>query len=314
MTAGALRVVVIGRDGQVSHSLKDVLARAGHDVIQLGRPEFDLKAPAAMTEAIISARPDIVVNPAAYTAVDKAEDEPELAAAINADGAEAVAKAAAETGAPIVHFSTDYVFDGKKTSPYVESDATGPIGVYGATKLEGERRVASANPHHVILRTAWVCSPFGNNFVKTMLRLASQRPELGVVDDQHGSPTFAADLANVVGRLIPRLTGPVVPGEHFGIFHAVNAGETTWCGLAGAIMRGAEARGASHVPIKPITTAEYPTKARRPAYSLLSTEKLRTVHGIKLQPWESALSTCLDELIGPVPQAPPVERTLGERS
>ena len=133
----------------------------------------------------------VVINPAAYTAVDKAEDEPLLAEAINTVGAEAVAKAAAKAGAPIVHFSTDYVFDGRKSSPYVETDATGPIGVYGRTKLAGEHRVALANPRHIILRTAWVCSPFGNNFVKTMLRLARERPELRVVDDQYGNPTFA---------------------------------------------------------------------------------------------------------------------------
>ena len=247
----------------------------------------------------------MVVNPAAYTAVDKAEDDPLLAEAINAVGAEAVAKAAAKAGAPIVHFSTDYVFDGSKSSPYVETDATGPICVYGRTKLAGERRVASANPRHIILRTAWVCSPFGNNFVKTMLRLSRERPELRVVDDQYGNPTFAADLAEVVRQLVPRVVDPSAPAENFGIFHAVNPGETTWCRFARAIVEGAARRGAPRVPVQPIKTEDYPTKARRPAYSMLSTEKLDAVHGIRLRHWEAALADCLDQLVGSANYATP---------
>jgi dTDP-4-dehydrorhamnose reductase len=307
VSTAARRIVVIGRDGQVSRSLWDALRAAGHEVIRLGRPDVDLTKPRSVSAAILAARPEIVINPAAYTAVDKAEDEPALAEAINSAGAEAVAAAAAEVGAAIVHFSTDYVFDGRKRTPYVETDATGPIGVYGRTKLEGEHRVAAANPRHVILRTAWVCSPFGNNFVKTMLRLAAERPELRVVDDQRGNPTFAADLADVVCRLVPRIADPSAPPASFGIFHAVNDGATTWCGLAHAVMKGAAERGAPRVPVQPIRTVDYPTKASRPENSMLSTAKIETVYGILLPLWETSLATCLDSLIGPIRAGGPAD-------
>jgi dTDP-4-dehydrorhamnose reductase len=291
------RVVVVGKNGQVGRSLCDVLEAAGYTLIGLGRPDIDLREPQSVTDAIAQSRPDLVINTAAYTAVDKAEDEPDLAFAINATGAETVAKAAAVAAAPVIHFSTDYVFDGLKTSPYVETDATAPLGVYGRTKLEGDHRVACANPKHVILRTAWVCSPFGGNFVKTMLRLATERSELRVVDDQIGCPTFAADLALLVRQLIPRILSPAASVGSFGVFHAVNEGTATWFEFACAIMAGAALRGAPHVPVHPIDSAAYPTKVRRPALSALSTEKLRSVYGVRLQHWESGLSECLDALL-----------------
>lgn len=299
MTRSELRILVIGHNGQVSRSVWEALCVAGHDTVQLGRPDIDLFNPKAVAEAVLASRPDIVVNPAAYTAVDRAEDEPHIAQAINVDGAEAVAKAAAEAGAAIVHFSTDYVFDGTKRSPYVETDATGPMSVYGRTKLVGELRVAQANPRHIILRTAWVCSPYGNNFVKTMLRLGRERSGLRVVDDQYGNPTFAADLAEVVRQLVPRIVGQSACAEHFGVFHTVNEGEASWHRFALTIMDGAARRGEARIPLQPIKTVDYPTKARRPAYSMLSTKKLQDVHGIRLRNWEAALSDCLDQLIGP---------------
>jgi dTDP-4-dehydrorhamnose reductase len=299
VTRPGKRIVVIGRHGQVSRSLWEALNAAGHDVVQIARPGADLSNPAAVRAAILAARPEIVINSAAYTAVDKAEDEPAIAEAINVAGAEAVALAAAKANAPVIHFSTDYVFDGHKASPYVETDATGPLGVYGRTKLEGERRITLANPRHVIVRTAWVCSPYGSNFVKTMLRLAGERSELRVVDDQFGSPTFAADLAEVVCHLIPQIMEGAGP-TRFGIFHAANSGETTWRRFAEAIMDGAARRGAPYVPVHPITTQDYPTKARRPAHSVLSTEKLAAVYGIRLRPWQAALAACLDQLIRPI--------------
>ena len=294
------RIAITGREGQVCQATTRLLRSHGHEVMVLARPDADLNNGASIDSAIREAKPDLVVNAAAYTAVDRAEDEPTVAHAINALGAEAVAAAAEAMGAPVIQFSTDYVFDGSKSTPYLETDATRPLGVYGATKLEGERRVAAANPRHVILRTAWVCSPYGNNFVKTMLRLAANRPELTVVDDQHGSPTFAADLAHVVVRLTPRLVSGEAPPETWGVFHATSAGKTTWCGFARAIMHGAEARGAMSVPVRGIKTKDYPAKARRPAYSLLSARKLEEVHGITMRPWEPALNLCLDELIGPL--------------
>ncbi len=299
MTSLKQPIAVTGRNGQVSHALTRLLRDQGFDVVVLARPDVDLADTAAVRRAILAARPAVVINAAAYTAVDKAEDEPEAAAAINAAGAEAVAAAAAEAGAPVIHFSTDYVFDGSKAAPYVETDPTGPLSVYGATKLEGERRVTAANPRHVILRTAWVCSPYGANFVKTMLRLAATRPELTVVDDQHGCPTFADDLADVVRQLIPKLATSNAPPEAFGVFHAANSGDTTWCGFARAIMAASQARGGPHVPVRAILTKDYPVKAKRPAFSRLSTGKLLAVHGIALRPWQPALEACLDELVGP---------------
>lgn len=299
MTAGNGSILIIGKNGQVSRSLHETLEAAGHNVVTTGRPDVDLRDPKSLTHAILTARPRIVVNAAAYTAVDRAEDDPEEAYAVNAAGAEAAAKAAADVGAEIVHFSTDYVFDGLKRTPYLETDPVAPLGIYGQSKRAGEERVAAANPKHVILRTAWVFSPFGNNFVKTMLRLNQERPEIRVVDDQHGNPTFAPDLAELVGKLVPIIAAPSPDPKFFGTFHAVNEGDTTWFGFAQAIIEGAAARGSSHADVRPIGTKDYPTKAQRPAYSILSTQKLRTVYGIGLRPWRESLSNCLDLLIGP---------------
>ncbi len=283
------RIAVTGRDGQVARAVHAALVRDGHDVITLSRPIVDLQNPASVRDAILATRPDLVINAAAYTAVDKAEDEPELAHSINADGAEAVSAAAGEIGAPIIHFSTDYVFDGSATQPYDETAPTAPLGVYGRTKRDGEQLVAAANARHVILRTAWVCSPTGSNFVKTMLRLAAERPALRVVDDQYGSPTFADTLADVVVHLIPRVLNPAADPATFGMFHATSAGDTTWCQFARRIMEGAAERGAPSVPVEAISTAEFPTKARRPRYSVLATTKLQSVHGVALRQWEVGL-------------------------
>ena len=181
----------------------------------------------------------------------------------------------------------------------VETDPVAPIGIYGRSKREGEDRVAAANPKHIILRTAWVFSPFGSNFVRTMLRLSAERPEIKVVDDQHGNPTFAPDLADLVGKLIPLASASAPDPRIFGIFHAVNHGETTWFGFAQAIIEGAARRGGRDIPVLPIGTQDYPTKAARPAYSVLSTEKLHAVYGFELRPWREALADCLDRLIGP---------------
>ncbi len=304
MTSDACSTLIIGKSGQVSSSLLGLLGGNGNRVAAFGRPEIDLRDPQSVRRAIFAARPKVVVNAAAYTAVDKAEDEPDVAYAINATGAEAAADAAAQIGAAIIHFSTDYVFDGRKRTPYVETDAVSPIGVYGRSKQEGEERVAAANPKHIILRTAWVFSPFGNNFAKTMLRLSNERPEIKVVDDQRGNPTYAPDLAELVRKLLPLASAPAPDLRIFGTFHAVNHGETTWFGFAKAILEGAARRGGREVTVLPISTREYPTKAERPAYSVLSTEKLRAVLGFELRPWAEALSDCLDQLAGsPVREA-----------
>lgn len=292
------RCVIIGRDGQLARALARVLPAAGLDCAILARPEVDLARPAGLGAAIARLRPDVVVNAAAYTAVDRAEDEPELAFAVNATGAGALAAAADAAGAAIIHMSTDYVFDGTATRPYCETDATSPLGSYGSSKLAGEQLVATANPRHVILRTAWVASPDGSNFVRTMLRLAAERTELRVVDDQRGCPTFAADLAAAIAAVLPRL-GAAAPASHYGVFHVVGRGETTWCGFARRIMQGSAQRGGRSVPVVAITTRDYPTRARRPAYSVLSTERIADVHGIVMPEWETSLDQCLDVLIGP---------------
>jgi len=304
VTGDTCNTLIIGKSGQVSSSLLGLLGGDGHRVAACGRPEIDLRDPQSIRHAILEARPKVVVNAAAYTAVDKAEDEPDVAFAVNAIGAEAAAKAAAEIGAAIIHFSTDYVFDGRKRTPYVETDAVLPIGVYGRSKQEGEDRVAAANAKHIILRTAWVFSPFGSNFAKTMLRLSNERPEIKVVDDQRGNPTYAPDLAELVRKLLPLASAPTPDLRIFGIFHAVNSGETTWFGFAKAILEGAARRGGRDVAVLPIGTQDYPTKAERPAYSVLSTDKLRAVTGFELRPWAEALSDCLDQLAGsPVREA-----------
>ncbi len=291
------RVVLIGDKGQVAMSLARILPARGFDVTILARPEYDLLRTAELADAIVVARPAVVINPAAYTAVDRAEDEPTAAFAINRDGAAAISSAAARAGAAIIHFSTDYVFDGKKATPYIETDATGPQGVYGASKLAGEAAVALLNPRHVILRTAWVCSADGANFLKTMLRLAAERPELRVVDDQHGSPTFAADIADASARIADTIADKDAGARQFGVFHLSSRGETSWCGFARAIMAQSMKLGGPSVPVHAITTAEFPTKASRPAYSKLDTSKLARVYGIELPEWNEAMHRCLAGMI-----------------
>jgi dTDP-4-dehydrorhamnose reductase len=294
------RILILGKEGQVARALRESLPAHGVEVSAIGRPEIDLLEPQTAAKAILAAAPSLVILAAAYTAVDRAEDDADAARTINAVAPGAVAEAAAEIGAPIVHFSTDYVFDGKKTSPYLEDDTPAPLGVYGATKLAGEAAVAEANPRHVILRTAWVCSPTGSNFVKTILRLAAERPALRVVADQYGVPTFAADIARAVQLIAARLDADEPLGtRHWGLFHLANEGLTTWHGFASAIVAGAAARGLKPVPVEAIAAADYPARARRPGYSKLSTSKIADVYGVRMPAWQASLETCLDTLLGP---------------
>lgn len=293
------RILIIGRDGQLARALLDVLPISGADVTAIGQPQIDLLRPETVVTAIRSWRPSLVVNAAAYTAVDRAEDEPETARVINAEAPGVLAAAAAQVGAMIVHFSTDYVFDGSKRTPYEETDEPRPLGVYGATKLAGERAVVNANPRSVVLRTAWVCGAHGNNFLKTILRLAAERPALRVVADQVGSPSFAADIAAAVAAIGERLHADAAPGpEHFGVFHITNAGTTTWHGLASAIVAAAARRGRRPVSVEPIATADHPTRAVRPAYSKLATDKIKRSYGIHMPAWEASLEPVMDQLLG----------------
>lgn len=312
----AIKILVTGMTGQVVSSLMalsnlpaDQLRSEGMPadrgdsnkrliVTSIGRPVFDLSRPAAFADVLSEHNPDIVVNAAAYTAVDKAESEQDAAYAANATGAGALAGACDRRKIPIIHISTDYVFDGKKSSPYVETDAVGPTSVYGRSKLEGERLVAAATPQHVILRTAWVHSPFGNNFVKTMLRLAETRAELGVVDDQWGTPSYAPHLAATILSIAGTLADRTSDGaEPWGIYHAAGTGDsTTWCGFARHVFSEAAALGLSHAKVNPIPTSAYPTPAARPANSRLDTKKLEAVFGTSLPDWRLGVASCVSEL------------------
>lgn len=295
-----MRMLVTGTAGQVVTALleRTGLERAGGaavEMVALGRPALDLADLAsiepAMRAAFGGAAPDVVVSAAAYTAVDKAEGEHELAHAINGAGAGEVARVAALLGAPVIHISTDYVFDGTKPAPYLESDATAPMGVYGASKLAGEAAVLAAQPRSVILRTAWVYSPFGANFVKTMLRLAQTRDELGVVADQTGNPTSAIDIADGILAVARRLVAE--PQAPVGVFHMSGSGEAVWADLAEAVFAAA---GLS-TRVRRIATSDYPTPAARPANSRLDCGKLAAAYGVRLPDWRASVQACVARLI-----------------
>ncbi|WP_068092272.1 dTDP-4-dehydrorhamnose reductase [Novosphingobium rosa] len=292
-----MRIAVTGQSGQVVTSLVERAAAVGEiEIITLGRPDFDLAQPETIAPAIAAARPDVVVSAAAFTAVDKAESEAELAHAVNATGARAVAAAAQALGVPVIHISTDYVFDGSKTTPYVESDPVKPLGVYGASKLAGEQAVLAAAPEAVILRTAWVYSPFGANFVKTMLRVGATRDELGVVDDQYGCPTSALDIADAVLAIAQRLVSDP-EGSVRGVFHLVGSGEGSWADMAQAVFDASRAAGGPDARVKRITTADYPTPAARPANSRLDCTRLAQSYGLHLPDWHSSVTATVQRLI-----------------
>ncbi|MGF6425646.1 dTDP-4-dehydrorhamnose reductase [Bradyrhizobium elkanii] len=294
-----MRLYIIGGEGQIARSLREAAAALEGDVVfgYGARPMVDLLQPLSIEKAIAAFRPDVVVNPAAYTAVDKAETEPDLAFAVNRDGARVAARVAAEQGVPIIHISTDYVFDGTKEGAYVEGDPVNPRGVYGRSKLEGELAVARANPKHIMLRTSWVYSPFGNNFVRTILRLAEQRDRLRVVDDQVGCPTYAPEIARVIIAIARQVTGARWNSTFTGVTHVAGPDAMSWHSFAQEIVRGAAERSGRSVPVDPIATSDYPTAALRPANSALSTSRLRAAFGIDLPATRVSLSACLDHLL-----------------
>lgn len=281
-----MRLAVTGKNGQVVSALL-ALASAELEIVALGRPELDLAQPETVLKALREVKPDAVVSAAAYTAVDKAESEPDIAFAVNRDGARAVAQAASDLGIPLIHLSTDYVFDGAKDTAYVESDPTGPTSVYGRSKLEGERAVSEATDNYVVLRTAWVYSEYGNNFVKTMLRLSENRDEINVVADQFGCPTSANDIAAAVVTIARKLVEDSSDPLR-GVFHLSGSGETNWASFAKQIFAFAEEDGGKSMIVNDITTAQYPTPARRPANSRLDCSKLEEVYGIKLPSWQTS--------------------------
>ena len=291
-----IRLLVTGQQGQVARSLVYQAKRHPEiEVMAVGRPQLDLENPASVRAAINAARPDIVVNAVAYTAVDKAEQEEAKAFAINRDGAAVVA--AACLCVPLIHLSTDYVFSGAKPEPYVESDATCPINVYGKSKLAGEIAVRAAHPSALILRTAWVYSPFGGNFVKTMLRLARARDEISVVDDQTGNPTSALDLADAILRIAPELAA----GRNTSpILHLCGSGDATWCGFAREIFAISKSLGGPHAVVHAIRSADYPTLAQRPKNSYLLSAAFHGQFGFQLRPWQEATEETIKQLLLPL--------------
>ncbi|MBD9443988.1 dTDP-4-dehydrorhamnose reductase [Rhizobium sp. RHZ01] len=291
-----MRIAVTGKQGQVVSALLERGPVAGVEIVAVGRPELDLVDRASIRAVLSQIKPDVIVSAAAYTAVDKAESEEALAFVVNAEGPTAIAEVANELGVPIVHLSTDYVFSGDKPGLYVETDATGPVSVYGRSKLAGEEGVATANPNHVILRTAWVYSPFGANFVKTMLRLAETRDALNVVADQRGTPTSALDIADAVIALAKRLCADS-DQKLRGVFHLTGSGEATWADFAEAIFAWLQVKRGKVVSVRRITTADYPTPAARPANSRLSNDKLKQAYGIVLPDWRVSARVVLDRLL-----------------
>lgn len=291
-----MRIAVTGKQGQVVTALLERGAEAGVEIFAVGRPELDLADPASIRSVLSELKPDAIVSAAAYTAVDKAESEEALAFAVNAQGPAAIAQVAAELGIPVVHLSTDYVFPGDKQGVYTEADATGPVSVYGRSKLAGEEAIAAATPNHAILRTAWVYSPFGANFVKTMLRLAETRDALNVVADQHGTPTSALDIADAVIAIARRLVDDADPKLR-GVFHLTGSGEATWADFADVIFAGLKEKSGKAISVGRITTADYPTPAKRPANSRLSNDKLKQAYGIVLPQWQQSTKVVLDRLL-----------------
>lgn len=290
------RIFVAGKSGQVALSLVEAAKAQGLELFTAGRPDFDLTDPDSMRETIAAFRPDTIINAAAYTAVDAAEDDEATATSVNADGAAALAEIAAELDVPFLHISTDYVFDGNKDSAYLEDDAVAPQGAYGRSKLAGEIAVMAANPNALIFRTAWVYSPFGKNFCKTMLMLAANRDELGVVADQVGNPTYAPDIADALITVAQAMASGANIGEVAGIYHLAGSGDTSWHGFASEIFKLGGAEGHPVPKANAITTADFPTPAKRPANSRLNCDKLETTFGVRLPKWQESTANCVKRL------------------
>lgn len=297
-----MKILLFGRDGQVGWELQRSLAPLG-EVVALGSSGDaglcgDFRDPEGVARTVSLVRPDVVVNAAAYTAVDRAEAEPEVARAVNAIAPEAIARAARGIDAALVHFSTDYVFDGSGERPWTERDPAAPLNVYGRTKLEGEQRIAAALPWHLILRTSWVYATRGSNFAKTMLRLAGERDGLAVVDDQFGAPTGADLLADVTAHALRAL---LAERAKAGIYHVAAAGVTTWNGYARFVLERARQKGANlragPDQVAAVASSAFPTAARRPRNSRLDTSRFRAAFGLSLPPWEQGVARMLEEIL-----------------
>lgn len=291
------RILLTGANGQVGWELRRTLACLG-EVVALDSKAMNLADAAAVRKAVREIAPAIIVNPAAYTAVDKAESEAELAHAVNAIAPGILAEEAETLGAVLVHYSTDYVFNGSGGEPWREDDRCDPLNVYGATKLEGERAIQASGCRHLIFRTSWVYGARGSNFLLTMRRLMRERPELKIVADQTGAPTWCRDLAEATALALGQIASPAggfTGAEHWGVYHMSNAGETSWHGFAEAI-RALDASGEKRAlaRLHPIPSSEYPTPAKRPLNSRLDNGKLSKTFGLRLQDWRTALALCLE--------------------
>jgi len=291
-----MRVLVVGYQGMLAQELLPCLQANGHTVINKGLPEIDICDSRAVQCMIDAASPDLVANAAAYTAVDQAEASQEIAFSVNRDGAKHLAQHCREAGVPLIHISTDYVFDGTQTRPYRVEDPTSPLGVYGRSKWEGEEAIRQCHDQHIIVRTAWLHSIFGSNFVKTMLRLANARKDLRVVSDQYGCPTWAKDLARAIVTICNRI-GEGDELVEWGTYHFCGAGETTWYDFAKVVID----EGRKYAPliveqIEPVPTIAYPTPAQRPQYSVLDCSKISNSFGIQPPYWESSVRHCVEEL------------------
>jgi dTDP-4-dehydrorhamnose reductase len=293
-----MRLLVTGSHGQVARCfLEAAPAKSGITACAIGRPALDICSTPTIERAIADIKPDVIINTAAYTAVDDAEGEPERAHALNCEGARLMSEAANRRGVPIIHISTDYVFDGLKSSAYRESDATAPASVYGRTKLDGERAVAAANPKHIILRTAWVYSPYGKNFVKTILNNAAKGNPLRVVDDQIGSPTYAPHLVEAILAIAEQITGSAARTDAWGVYHAAGQGTASWFEVAREILSQSKELGGSQTALSAIGSDGYPTRAVRPKNSILDCGKMKRVFGAELPPWQTGVALCVKRLL-----------------
>jgi dTDP-4-dehydrorhamnose reductase len=293
-----MRLLIAGWQGQIARGLVEA-APACPDVTAcaVGRAALDICEARSIERALSQIEPSIVINSAAYTAVDKAESEAERAFALNRDGAKMLAEAAARRGIPIIHISTDYVYDGRKSEPYVEGDATHPMSIYGSSKLEGEDAVRQANSKHIVLRTSWIFSPSGRNFVKTMLAQAAEGKRLRVVNDQRGSPTYAPHLVAAILELARQLSARKGDAGRWGVYHAAGTGTTTWLGLAEEVFRRSAALGGPTAEVEAISSADYPTPAARPANSQLDCTKLERTFGLRLPTWQVGVAECVQRII-----------------
>jgi len=297
-----VKILLTGKSGQLGFELQRALAPLGR-IVACGREECNLADPESLRALVRSVQPDLIVNPAAYAAVDRAESEPALAAAVNTTAPRILGEEAARLGAWVIHYSTDYVFDGTRTTPYRETDAPNPLGVYGRTKREGEVALQHTCPRHCLLRTSWVVGAHGHNFAKTMLRLAAERDSLNVVADQYGAPTSAALLADCTAQLVGRARREGVADFPFGLYHLAAAGVTTWYEYACFILEEAVRAGRTlrvlPAEVKPITTAQYPLPARRPANSQLDTTLFRATFGLELPDWRLGIHHVLQQMLTP---------------